>query len=142
MTVPTPHSRSTGSGCRKASSPPAGMTSRPSGLATPLATFARNFVQARPTVMASPTSSRTSWRSRAAISVGVPEMWRIPLTSRNASSIESASTSGDVRSNTAKTSLLASVYAANRGGTTTARGHSARARAPPIAVRTPHALAS
>ena len=54
------------------------MTSSPSGLATPLATLARNFVQARPTVMASPTSSLTSWRKRTAISVGVPEMWRMP----------------------------------------------------------------
>ena len=37
MTGPTPHSVSTGSGCRKLSSPSGGTTSRPSGLATPLA---------------------------------------------------------------------------------------------------------
>ena len=52
VTGPTPHSRSTGSGCRKASSPSGGTTSSPSGLATPLATLARNLVRATPTVMA------------------------------------------------------------------------------------------
>ena len=46
VTAPTPQSRSTGSGCRNASSPSGGTTSRPSGLATPLATLARNFVRA------------------------------------------------------------------------------------------------
>ena len=35
------------------------------------------------------------------------------------------------------TARLAAVYAANRGGTTTARGHIRRASPPPIAVRTP-----
>ena len=49
VTGPTPHSRSTGSGCRNSSSPSVGTTSRPSGLATPLATLARNFVLATPT---------------------------------------------------------------------------------------------
>ena len=55
VTGPTPQSRSTGSGCRNASSPSGGTTSRPSGLATPLATLARNFVRATPTVIGSPT---------------------------------------------------------------------------------------
>ena len=54
VTGPTPHSRSTGSGWRKASSPSGGTTSRPSGLATPLATLARNFVRATPTVIGRP----------------------------------------------------------------------------------------
>ena len=88
VTGPTPHSRSTGSGWRNASSPSGGTTSRPSGLATPLATLARNFVRATPTVIGSPTRSRTSRRSRAAISVGVPETRCSPRTSRNASSID------------------------------------------------------
>ena len=39
-----PRARSTGSGWRNASSPSGGTTRRPSGLATPLATLARNFV--------------------------------------------------------------------------------------------------
>ena len=60
----------------------------------------------------------------------------------NASSIDSASTTGAVRRKISNTALLASVYAAKRGLTTTASGHSARARAPPIAVRIPRAFAS
>ena len=108
VTGPTPQSRSTGSGWRKASSPSGGTTSRPSGLATPLATLARNLVLATPTVIGRPTRSRTSARSRAAISEGVPETRPIPRTSRNASSIDSPSTSGVVCSNTSNTALLAS----------------------------------
>jgi hypothetical protein len=77
-------------------------------LATALATFARNFVRATPTVIGRPTRSSTSRRNRTAISVGVPEIRPIPRTSRNASSIESPSTSGVVSSKTANTALLAS----------------------------------
>lgn len=73
VTGPTPHSRSTGSGWRKPSSAPRGTTSSPPGLATPLATLARNLVLATPTVMGSPTRSRTSRRRRAAISMAEPE---------------------------------------------------------------------
>jgi hypothetical protein len=76
------------------------VTSRPSGLATPLATLARNFVRATPTVIGRPTRSRTSRRSRIAISMGVPEIRLSPRTSRNASSIDSPSTRGVVSSNT------------------------------------------
>ena len=106
-------------------------------MATRLATFARNFVRATPTVIGSPTRSATSRRSRAAISGAGPAIRRRPPTSRNASSIEMPSTSGLVSRNTSNTARLAAVYAANRGGTTTARGHSRRASPPPIAVRTP-----
>ena len=81
-------------------------------------------------------------RNRAAISAGVPETRLNPPTSRNASSIDSPSTSGVVCSNTSNTALLASEYADIRGSTTIARGHSRRACRPPIAVRTPNALAS
>ena len=83
-------------------------TSSPSGLATPLATLARNFVRATPTVIGRPTLASTSRRSRAAISAGVPAIRRSPPTSRNASSIDSPSTSGVVSSNTSNTALLAS----------------------------------
>ena len=62
--------------------------------------------------------------------------------SRNASSIDSPSTSGALSSKTLKTALLASLYADMRGLTTAACGHSLRACAPPIAVLIPHALAS
>jgi hypothetical protein len=142
VTLPTPHNRSTGSGCRNSSSPDGGTTSRPSGLATPLATFARNFVRATPTVIGSPTRSSTSFRNRSAISTGAPAILRRPPTSRNASSIEMPSTSGVVSRKTSNTALLAAEYADILGGTTTACGHSCRARPPPIAVRTPMRLAS
>ena len=109
---------------------------------TPLATFARNFVRATPTVIGSPTSSRTRRRSRAPISAGVPAKRSIPRTSRNASSMERASTTGAVSSKMRNTSLLASVYASNRQGTTAASGHRKRARPPPIPLWTPRAFAS
>ena len=139
---PTPHSRSTGSGCRNASSPAGGTTSSPSGFASPLATFARNFVRATPTVIGRPTCASTRRLSRTAMSAGAPAIRSIPRTSRNASSIDSPSTCGDVSSKIANTALLASEYALIRGGTTIARGHSRRAVRPPIAVRTPCAFAS
>ena len=111
-------------------------------MATRLATLARNFVLATPTVIGRPTSAATARRRRAATSSADPAMRRRPDTSRNASSIDTGSTSGVVESNTAKTARLAPVYAAMRGGTTTASGQRRRASRPPMAVRTPHALAS
>jgi len=54
-----------------------------------------------------PTRSRTLARSRFAISSGGSASRLIPRTSRNASSIESPSTSGVVSSNTSNTALLA-----------------------------------
>ena len=66
----------------------------------------------------------------------------MPRTSRNASSIDSPSTTGVAFSKTRKSALLASEYADMRGDTTTASGHRRRACLPPIAVRTPYAFAS
>ena len=66
-------------------------------------------MRATPTVIGSPTRSRTSRRSRRAICSGVPAIRSIPRASRNASSIDSASTCGEVSSNTSKTARLASV---------------------------------
>ena len=103
--TPTPHSFSTGSGCRNSSSRAGSTSSSPSGLATPDATLARNFVRATPTVIGSPTSSRTRARSRAAISTGAPAIRRIPRTSMNASSIEIPSTTGAVSSKIANTAF-------------------------------------
>ena len=111
-------------------------------MAWALATLARNFVRATPTVIGSPMRSRTSRRSRRAICSGVPAIRSIPRASRNASSIESASTCGVVSSKISNTARLAAVYAFIRGDTTTASGHSRRARWPPIAVLTPRAFAS
>jgi len=115
---------------------------QPSGFATPLATLARNFVRATPTVTVSPTSSRAEARSRAAMCSAVPTTLRMPPTSRKASSTDSPSTSGVVRANSSNTAWLASTYAAMRGSTTTASGHRRRASERLIPVRTPHACAS
>ena len=84
-------------------------------------------MRAIPTVIGSPTRSSTAARSRVAISTGEPAIRSMPRTSRNASSIESPSTSGEVSSNTRYTALLASEYADIRGRTTIACGHRARA---------------
>ena len=108
VTFPTPQSASTGSGCRNASSVPGATTSSPSGLAWALATLARNFVRATPTVIGRPTCSRTRLRSFAAICTGVPAKRSMPRTSRKASSIESPSTTGAVSSKTLNTALDAS----------------------------------
>ena len=90
-----------------------------------------------PTVIGSPTRSRTCERRCAAISTGVPDTRRRPDTSRNASSTLSGSTTGVVSWKTSNTASLAAEYADIRGGTTMACGHNARAWRPPIAVRTP-----
>ena len=132
VTGPTPHSRSTGSGWRKPSSPPGGTTSSPSGLATPLATLARNLVLATPTVIGRPTRSRTSRRSRAAISVAEPEIRSSPRTSRNASSIESPSTSGVVSLEHLEHRL------ARLGVRRHPRRHDHRLRAQPAGLRAAH----
>ena len=76
-------------------------------MATPLATLARNFVRAIPTVIGNPTSEATRARSSQAISRGEPAILRSPPTSRNASSIERPSTSGVVSRKIANTALLA-----------------------------------
>ena len=52
--------------------------SSPSGLATALATLARNLVRAMPTVIGRPTCSRTRRAQALAISVGVPEIRSMP----------------------------------------------------------------
>ncbi len=76
------------------------------------------------------------------MAAGVPDSRARPLTSRKASSIDSPSTSGVVSRKISKTAALASEYAAIRGLTTTASGHSALARRPFMAVRTPNRRAS
>ena len=56
--------------------------------------------------------------------------------------MDNPSTTGEVSRKTANTALLASEYAAIRGATTTACGHSRRACLPPMAERMPNAFAS
>ena len=139
---PTPQSASTGSGCKNDNSVSGDTTNNPSGFAALLATFARCLVVATPIDNGRPTSSRTRARSRAAISGGVPANRSIPRTSRNASSIDSGSTTGAVSRKIRNTSRDASTYALNRGDTTIASGHRFLAFVPPIADLTPNARAS
>lgn len=88
----------------------AGVTmSRPSGFAARLAIFATIFVRATPTVIGSPTSSRTAVRSSSPSARAAPFVRASVAMSRNASSIDIASTTGAVRSNTAQTARLASM---------------------------------
>ena len=65
---PTPHSRSTVSGCRNSSSWPGSTTRRPSGLARSLASLASCLVAATPTDAVRPVSARTRRRISAPIS--------------------------------------------------------------------------
>ena len=71
-----------------------GTTSSPSGLARLDASFATYLVAAAPTDARSPVSLWMRSRNRVPICQGVPSSFRAPATSRNASSIESGSTSG------------------------------------------------
>ena len=87
---------------------PGSTTSSPFGLAAALASLATTFVDATPTLIGSPTSACTVLRRTPAIWRAVPAMRSMPVTSRNASSIEMHSTTGDVRSKIARTARLAS----------------------------------
>ena len=89
---PTPQSRRTGRGARNAASVPGGTTTRPSGLRMSEATLATSFEVATPTEAVSWISRRIASLRRRAISSPVPNARPLPLTSRNASSIETGST--------------------------------------------------
>ena len=96
VTCPTPHSRSTGSGCRNASSSSGGDHQQAVGLGH-RARDLREELRPRDADGDRETDlPRTSARSRVAISGGVPEIRSSPRTSRKASSIDSASTTGRV----------------------------------------------
>ncbi len=101
VTGPTPHISSTGRSCRKASSAAGSTTTRPSGLATWEAIFAKCLVRATPMEIASPSSSRTRARTRAAMSAGAPNSRTEAETSANASSMEIRSMSGVKSASTA-----------------------------------------
>ena len=138
---PTPHSRSTGSGCRNSSSRSAATTSRPSGLATALATLARNFVRATPTVIGRPTSLTDA-----------PTQPRRDLDRRPRDVIAARGRRGTPRRSTAprppgrcpRTPRTPPCSPPSRPPSAAARppprGTGRRAAAPPIAVRTPQRL--
>ena len=71
-----------------------GTTTTPSGLARRLASLATETDAATPTEQVMPCSSWMVERSRSAISRGVPSRRSEPRTSRNASSSDTASTTG------------------------------------------------
>ena len=91
---PPPTARSTGSGCRKSRTRSAGTTTRPSGLARVEASLATNLVGATPTEQVSRSSCADPATDQHRDLGGRPSSRRAPATSRNASSMESGSTSG------------------------------------------------
>ena len=143
VTGPTPHRRPTGSGCRNSSSWSGSTTSSPSGLATPLATLARNFVRAMPTVIGKPDllehrRHEAGGRSRPVTPRSDARRPRRGTPRRSTAPRRCGVTSW----NTSNTRLLASVYASKRGGTTTRSGQARRARCSGIGDVTPRRLAS
>ena len=143
VTAPTPHSRSTGSGCRNVAlavrrhpEQPVGLADRAGDLGEVLGAGDADRDR-QPDLVAHPLPQRGADRLRLARPAGAARRRRgTPRRSR------SPSTSGVVSSKISKTARLASTYAENRGGTTSASGHSRAACRPPIAERTPYALAS
>jgi hypothetical protein len=91
---PTPHSFAAGSGARNSRTWPSGTTSTPSGLQRSEAILAANFTSAMPTLAVSCVRSRMRARMARACSSGGPSSVTERVTSRNASSSESPSTSG------------------------------------------------
>jgi hypothetical protein len=104
---PMPHIRSMGSGARNAATSPSATTTSPSGLRRSLATFAANLHGATPADAVSSSSARTSRLIAPAIDVPSPKSATLPVTSRNASSSDSGSTSGVYRRKIANTCSLA-----------------------------------
>ena len=91
---PTPQSAPTGKGCKNAITSSGETTSSPSGLALVEANLAINFVGATPTEQVMFSCANTFSRNLFPISVGVPNNFLEPDTSRNASSTLSGSTKG------------------------------------------------
>ena len=114
-----------------------GTTTTPSGLARRLASLATATVLATPTEQVMPCSSAIRARICSAMAYGDPSRRTDPDTSRNASSIDSASTSGVTWRKVSITDGETALKVAKSGGITTACGHSRRARVIGIAERTP-----
>ncbi len=114
----------------------------PSGLASPEASLATNFVGATPTEQVMPCSSAIVSRMRAPIRAGPPSRRIDPATSRKASSSERGSTSGVIVAKVAMTASEIREYSSWSGGMTLAWGHSRRARDIGMADVTPNLRAS
>ena len=131
-----------GSGARKAASVPGGTTTRPSGLRMSEATFATSFEVATPTEAVRWVSLRTASFSRAATVSPSPNARRLPVTSRNASSIETGSTQSLKRPRTSITWRETAAYLSMSGWRYTPCGHRFQAWEIGIALDTPKARAS
>ncbi len=102
------------------------------------AILARNLLQDSPTETVMPMSRSTSRANRASTFAGIMPWTRwVPARSRNASSIDSGSTSGVSACMAWRTSRPTRTYLAMSGRITAADGHSASALNIGIAERTP-----
>ncbi len=102
-----PGMRSIGSGARNAASRPGQTSRKPSGLQRSEAIFATDLVVASPIDTGSRVSARIARRIRSAVARGGPWSRSVPVRSRYASSIETASTAGVKRWRTARTARAA-----------------------------------
>jgi len=106
------------------------------------AILARNLLQDSPTETVMPMPRSTSRANRASTFAGIMPWTRwVPARSRNASSIESGSTSGVSACMAWRTSRPTLTYFAMSGRITVADGHSASALNIGIAERTPNVRA-
>ena len=104
--------------------------------------MATSLVVATPTLAVRPTSPRTASLIRRAIASGGPKSASLPATSRNASSIETCSSSGVKRPRISMTRRLSRRYFAPSTGRKTPSGQRAAAVRSGIAEWTPKARAS
>ncbi len=142
VTRPTPQRRPTGSGARKSASVPAATTTSPSGLRRSDATFATNLLAATPTDAVS--RSDAAMRALIARATAGPSPWSpsVPVTSRNASSMETGSSSGVKSARIAMTSRETPAYLSMSTGTKAPSGQSRAARPMGMAEWTPNRRAS
>ena len=92
--LPIPHTSLKRSDCINWASSPGGTTNKPSGFDCPEAIFAMYLLEAAPTETRKPVCAKTEFfKSRAAVAVS-PNIFSVPLMSRNASSTDSCCISG------------------------------------------------
>ncbi len=142
VTGPTPHSASTGSCCRNASTRSGATTVRPSGFFQPEATLARNLLGATPADAVRRVVSRMASLIRCATTIPSVSPQAFSVTSRYASSSESGSTSGVTDRKISNTDADTSRYFRKSGLTRTSCGHSRSATALAMAEWTPNRRAS
>ena len=139
---PTPQSRRTGSGARKAASCPGGTTTRPSGLRMSEAILATSLEVAMPTEAVSASSPWMVCLMARAMASPVPSARRLPVTSMKASSMEMGSTRSLKRPRISRTSRETVAYFAMSGGTYAPCGQRRQASEMGMAEATPKPRAS